>query len=169
MRANGRRRSPTTSPSVRKRRWRNPSTIVLLDDLAVRQLHLHMFGDVWTWAGQYRTREVNIGIAPEKISVAVRALVDDARVWLGESDPVHLDRAVCRLHHRLVQIHPFVNGNGRLARAYSDLVLVAMGQPAFTWGRLKAKPLDEVRAEYLSALRQADAGDLKPLEEFVRT
>ncbi len=35
----------------RKRRWRHPGAHELLDDLAVRNLHRDMFGQVWSWAG----------------------------------------------------------------------------------------------------------------------
>ena len=33
----------------------------------LRDLHGPMFGQVWKWAGQYRQRETNIGIAPNSI------------------------------------------------------------------------------------------------------
>lgn len=61
--------------AVRRRWWRRPTTRYLLDDAAVRRLHKDMLGDVWTWAGTYRQRETSIGIAPERIGVAVHDLV----------------------------------------------------------------------------------------------
>jgi len=60
------------------------------------------------------------------------------------------------LHHRFTQIHPFQDGNGRVARLLATLVFVRAG-----WFPL-ALTRDE-RSAYISALEQADDGDLKPL------
>lgn len=152
-----------------RRQWRNAPLGVLLDDFAIRTLHRDMFGDVWTWAGKYRSNELNLGIDPSQVSTAVRELVGDAGVWLHSATEEAADLAVCRLHHRLVQIHPFRNGNGRLARAYSDLVLRAVGRPAFGWGSQTNAEMKIVRGSYLAALRAADRGDLELLRTFVRT
>jgi Fic-DOC domain mobile mystery protein B len=152
-----------------RRKWRNPRLGLLLDDLAIRALHRDMFGDVWTWAGKYRANELNLGIDPAQVSTAVRELVDDAGVWLHNVSVEAADIAVCRLHHRLVQIHPFRNGNGRLARAYADLVLRAVGRPTFGWGSQTSDDLESERRSYLAALRAADRGDLELLRAFVRT
>ena len=60
------------------------------------------------------------------------------------------------LHHRFVQIHPFQDGNGRVARALATLVMIRAG-----WFPLVVT--DAGRAEYIDALEMADAGDLRPL------
>lgn len=36
-------------------------------------LHTQLYGDIWTWAGRWRQREVNIGVAPEQIAVELRS------------------------------------------------------------------------------------------------
>lgn len=41
----------------------------ILDERFVRELHKRMFGQVWTWAGSFRSTEKNIGIDPRQISV----------------------------------------------------------------------------------------------------
>lgn len=63
------------------------------------------------------------------------------------------------LHHRFAQIHPFQDGNGRIARALATLVFVRAG-----WFPLVVRDRD--RAAYISALETADRGDLKPLVEY---
>ncbi|MCY4599323.1 MAG: Fic family protein [Acidobacteria bacterium] len=63
------------------------------------------------------------------------------------------------LHHRFAQIHPFQDGNGRIARALATLVLVKAG-----WFPLVVR--DRERATYIGALEAADHGDLKPLIEY---
>ena len=141
----------------------------LLDDVAVRDLHRDMFGEVWAWAGSYRSRLLNIGVDPTQVPVAVRGLVDDAKYWFATDSPAEVDVAAVRLHHALVAIHPFSNGNGRHARLLTDLVLSVVKAPAFTWGRRDLGPISEVRARYVAALRQADRGDYEALVEFVRT
>lgn len=63
------------------------------------------------------------------------------------------------LHHRFTQIHPFPDGNGRVARAIASLVLIKAG-----WFPLIVKRDDG--AGYIEVLEKADAGDLRP---FVAT
>ena len=60
------------------------------------------------------------------------------------------------LHHRFAQIHPFQDGNGRVARALATLVMIRAG-----WFPLVVT--DEGRADYIDALELADARNLRPL------
>ena len=149
-------------------RARRPSARQLLDDLYLRRLHGRMFGEVWSWAGAYRRVDTNIGIGWERIAVATRDLVEDALAWTAAmSEPA--DVVAARFHHRLVQIHPFPNGNGRHGRVAADYLVRALGEPRFTWGA--AGDLDDaaLRAAYIAALHAADAGDLAPLVAFARS
>ena len=149
------------------RRWRSRSTEQLLDDRALRDLHLAMFGDVWRLAGKYRSTEKNIGSDPDHIAVRVRDLCSDATYWFRGDD--ELDEAGCRFHHRLVSIHPFANGNGRHARVATDLLMASVGAAPLTWGRSSLVRASDTRQAYIAALRSADGGDLEPLMRFVRT
>jgi len=60
------------------------------------------------------------------------------------------------LHHRFSQIHPFADGNGRVARAIASLVFIKAG-----WFPLIVKREDKPR--YIEALEKADRDDLRPL------
>ena len=60
------------------------------------------------------------------------------------------------LHHRFTQIHPFQDGNGRVARALATLVMIRAG-----WFPLVVT--DAGRADYIEALEIADGGDIQPL------
>lgn len=147
---------------------RPPALDEILDDLWLQQLHRRMFGTIWKWAGSYRATERNIGVDPRHIAVAVRDLVDDVRVWVENERPVS---CAVRFHHRLVQIHPFPDGNGRHARIATDACLRACGEAPFTWGaNLDGMPMQKRRQRYYAALRQADRdGDFSALEQYVRS
>ena len=63
------------------------------------------------------------------------------------------------LHHRFTQIHPFQDGNGRIARALASLVFIKAG-----WFPLVVRDRD--RARYIDALEAADDRDLADLVEY---
>jgi Fic-DOC domain mobile mystery protein B len=140
----------------------------ILDEAFIRKLHRRMFGRVWKWAGQFRASDKNIGIAKERIGVALRDLCEDTKAQIAHA-AYPPDEIACRFHHRLVWIHPFPNGNGRHARLLTDLVLEkVLHRPRFSWGGMSGIPEGEVRTTYLDALRAADNGDFRGLAEFVR-
>ena len=140
----------------------------IFDDRFIRTLHKRLFGDVWTWAGEYRLTEKTIGIDPLHIAVQLRMLLDDARHW-AEHDVHPPLEAAARFHHRMVQIHPFANGNGRHARIAADIMLEDIyGHPPVAWASGYDLQADNERRDaYIAALRSADAGDIGPLLAFV--
>ncbi len=140
---------------------------ILTDDF-VRALHRRMFEDVWAWAGTYRQSARNIGVEWYQISVEIHALLGDTRYWC-ENQIYAPDEIAVRLHHRIVLIHPFPNGNGRHSRLIADTLAVRLGLLPFSWGRADLVEAGEVRDRYLSALRDADRCDLEPLLEFAQS
>jgi Fic-DOC domain mobile mystery protein B len=140
----------------------------IFDDAFVRRLHKELFSDVWTWAGQYRLTEKNIGIDPRQIPVQLRMLLDDARYWAENEVFTPLEAAV-RFHHRMVKIHPFPNGNGRHARIATDIMLEEVYKHApVEWASgFDLQRDNERRQSYIAALRAADGGNYDPLLEFV--
>lgn len=147
----------------------------ILSEEFMLRLHKQMFGDVWKWAGKYRTSEKSIGVQPWEVAVKVPELCEDVKLWIG-SVPVAADSAVAsdeiaaRFHHRLVSIHPFANGNGRHARMMADLLLVhGLGRERFTWGSRDLAQAGAVRQAYLESLRAADRRDYAKLFAFVRS
>jgi len=141
----------------------------LLDDLTLRDMHSRMFGEVWTWAGKYRTRDLNIGLSYLHVAEAVRNLMDDAKLWHSKPLEDRAELEACELHHRLVVIHPFLNGNGRLARLFTDVLLISQRKPRFTWGSASGLTPQEQRRRYIYALQAADRGEIEYLRTFVRT
>ena len=135
-------------------------------------LHRQMFGQVWDWAGHYRTTERNIGIAPYRIGTETAQLFDDAAFWVA-NETYEPDELAVRLHHRLVFVHPFPNGNGRHARMMADLLIRRLGAPPFSWGSNRddrvIHDIGDLRKRYVSALRAADGNDYEPLIAFARS
>lgn len=134
----------------------------------MQTLHKRMFGDVWQWAGTFRTTERNIGIQAYRIATELAALLSDVRFWI-EHETYPRDEIAIRFHHRLVAIHPFPNGNGRHARLAADLLVERLGGEPFSWGGGSLADVGELRARYVAALRAADVHDIGPLLEFVRS
>jgi Fic-DOC domain mobile mystery protein B len=150
-------------------RWlsRSRQKDILTNDF-MRTLHKHLFGEVWDWAGTYRQTEKNIGIDPLDISVQLRKLVDDARYW-AENETYPALEAAARFHHRLVQIHPFPNGNGRHGRIAADLYLERLfGHDPIEWTHgFDLQTDNERRTAYIAALGEADRGQFEALFNFV--
>ncbi len=140
----------------------------VLDEDFLCQLHKRMFEDVWKWAGTFRNTPRNIGVEPWQIGPDLRQLIGDVRYWI-EHETYPPDEIAARFHHRLVLIHPFPNGNGRLSRLAADLLAVSLGRERFTWGSGNLVETAELRRRYIDALHAADAHDYGPLMAFVRS
>ena len=140
----------------------------VLDERFLMDLHKKMFNRVWRWAGKFRQSEKTIGVDPIGIPVELRLLIDNCRYWI-ENDTYSQDETATRFHHRLVQIHPFTNGNGRLSRLSTDLLLTSLGTTRFSWGRINLVDVRTTRLAYIDALRAADKHDIEPLLDFVRS
>jgi len=126
-----------------------------------------MFNQTWKWAGEARRSDKNIGVPWFEIPVQLNQMLGDVRAQIEHRaySPVEL---AARYHHRLVSIHIFSNGNGRHARLMADLLLLQLEGRRFEWGRGSLVAAGELRARYIAALQAADAGDCRPLLEFLR-
>jgi Fic-DOC domain mobile mystery protein B len=141
----------------------------VLDEDFLRQLHRRMFGEVWRWAGTFsKESDRNIGVDGWKVGPELRQLLGDVRYWV-EHQTYGTDEIAVRFHHRLVWIHPFPNGNGRLSRLAADLLIVQLGGERFTWGRGDLIAIAELRQRYVNALRAADGQVIGPLADFARS
>jgi len=148
---------------------RRSSSFNVLTDNTAREVHKRLFGQIWGWAGMYRLTEKNIGVSVWHIATEMRTCLDDAQHWQDNNIYEPLE-ATARLHHKLVWIHPFANGNGRWARVMADAYLAGTDRETFLdWsagGTLVAD--SDHRANYIAALRAADGYKFQPLIRFVR-
>jgi Fic-DOC domain mobile mystery protein B len=138
-----------------------------LEDRFVHAIHRRMFDKTWQWAGTPRRSDKNIGIPWPDIHARLRQMLDDTRAQI-EHSAYPPGEIAARYHHRLVAVHVYPNGNGRHARLMADLLLTQLVGKRLEWGRGSLVSSHELRARYLAALRAADAGDLRPLLNFLQ-
>jgi len=115
------------------------------------------------WAGRYRNAAVFIGGAdhqPPDASVVPAKMVDLIKWFKKNQVKLHPIELAALIHHQIVYIHPFFDGNGRTARLVMNILLMREGYPL-------AIILKNDRPRYYRALGQADEGSFAPLVKFV--
>jgi fido (protein-threonine AMPylation protein) len=139
----------------------------LLDDAFLRGLHAKLYGDLWTWAGIYRHRELSIGIDPAYITTEMRVGFENIKYrWDHTSDWTARELGIA-VHAETVRIHGFVDGNGRVTRLLADLVFLAAQEmdsvfESYDW--------EVDKKQYIALLKQYDVNrDPKPLAAFIPT
>lgn len=146
--------------------WATSARTPVLSEEAVRELHRRMFGRLWPWAGEYRVTESETGAYWTTIPSEVRRVIDDARFWLSHH-AFPIEEAALRLHHRLIQVRAFEDGNARHARMWCDMLLRQHGHPPLPWSHVQLSRAGAARQAYVEALRAADEGDWRPLFTLV--
>lgn len=130
----------------------------------VRQIHKLVLTQIDDEnAGQYRKTQVRIVGAKHfpAESWDIPHHMADWEHWLEESEKkIHPVELAALAHHRLTEIHPFIDGNGRTARLVINLSLFQHGYPPAVILRVNRK-------QYYQVLMQADSGKLEPLVNFV--
>ena len=134
-----------------------------LEETNIREIHNILFSGLCENPGNYRNSQVYLEgsdyIPPPAFEVP--KLVEELINWLNsnpeELRPIELAAV---FHHKLVAIHPFDHGNGRVSRLLMNLLLIQKGYPLTV-----IKTVD--KQKYYSCLQKADAGNLKPLVNFV--
>jgi len=115
------------------------------------------------WAGQYRNANVVIAGAshtpPNALEVPHQ--MRDLIGWLSaQKNKLHIVELSALLHHKLVHIHPFFDGNGRTARLVMNVLLMQAGYPLVA-------VLKNDRKKYYTVLEKADGRNSEPLVKFL--
>jgi len=115
------------------------------------------------WAGRYRNANVIIGGAkhtpPDALQIPQK--MRDLITWLNsQKNKLNIIELSALLHHKLVHIHPFFDGNGRTARLTMNLFLMQAGYPLVVIMKTDRK-------KYYDILDKADSGKYEPLVKFV--
>lgn len=133
----------------------------------LKKIHRDMFHDIWDWAGSFRIFQTIPGITPSQIQSALKDLCDDITFWNSEGCEMTFIEQAARIHHRLVYIHPFPNGNGRFSRIIADRYLKSWKCPFPFWPK-ELHDDGQIRKEYISSLKSADAANYNPLRDFIK-
>lgn len=135
----------------------------------IRMLHKRMYLNIWSWAGEFRKTNKNIGVDYWKIASELKILLDDVNYWFKNKTYPPEEIAI-RFKHKIVSIHCFPNGNGRHSRLIADIIIEKIfKQPVFTWGETDLTSEGDERTTYLTAVKAADKGNYSLLLQFARS
>lgn len=114
-------------------------------------------------AGRYRKGNVLITGSSHKPPEAyqIPQLMEELISWIKKNiKKMHPVELAALAHHKLVNIHPFTDGNGRTARLFMNLILLQKGYPLVVI-------LKNDRQKYYRALEKADKGNFNDIEKFI--
>ncbi len=149
-----------------------------IDEEMIRKLHKITVNKILPpeKCGEYRTTQVviknnqtlEVSFRPP-VAPLVSQQIKDLLVFISakQNQDIHPVLESGIVHYELVRIHPFVDGNGRVARALSTLILFAKGYDIRKFFSLE-EYFDKNAAEYYSALQSVakDNGDLTSWLEY---
>jgi cell filamentation protein len=141
-------------------------------DATIREMHREWLGGIYEWAGNYRTVELQKGafkwppayLVDRNMSAFSSGLL--ARHTPCRPAPVgEVARRIAEVHAELLLIHPFREGNGRLARWLADLMALQAGYPAPAY-RFEGRARAGLRRDYLAAVTLGYVQDYEALAAF---
>jgi len=124
--------------------------------------------------GEYRAKQVvvknsqtgQITFRPPP-PIEVPFLIREFLYWVNrdDKDSIHPVLKAGIVHHELVRIHPFIDGNGRVARVLATLILLLGGYDIRRFFSLE-EYYDKDAVFYYQNLQKASSGDLSPWLEY---
>ena len=119
----------------------------------LRQIHGYLFGGLYDFAGQIRT----LNIAKGGFQFAPTRFLPETLQTIEAMPESSFDEIV-KKYAEMNVAHPFLEGNGRSARIWLDMMLKSRLQRCVDWSRIN-------KAEYLDAMKQSvtDASSIKTL------
>ena len=120
------------------------------------QIHQEWLGKIYSWAGKYRTVNLakgNFHFAaakqiPKLMEFFEKEILSEYTPCLFSSK-AEIAKALAIVHVEFILIHPFREGNGRLARMLAQYMALQAGLPTLNFGSIKGKK----KAEYFKAVR----------------
>jgi cell filamentation protein len=133
----------------------------------IRKMHKAWLGGIYGWAGEYRQVNVSKGDFPFAAAKQIPFLMTEIEKGpLYKHTPCNfksLERviqALAEVHVELVLIHPFREGNGRVARMLSTIMASQAGLPILNFMDITGRK----RKEYFLAITSGLNRDYKPME-----
>lgn len=138
----------------------------------IRAMHRDWLGAIYSWAGQYRTVDLSKGefvwppayLVPGNMESFDREVLQVHTPCRHDELPV-VCRSVAIVHADILLIHPFREGNGRLARWLADIMVFQAGYTPPLY-RFRGRGSTAVRKEYLAAVIRGYQRDYEPLARF---
>lgn len=132
-------------------------------------IHKSWLGEIYEWAGEYRRVNVSKGDFPFAAAARVPTLMEEFdRNMLTRYTPCNFKnrpdviRALAETHVELVLIHPFREGNGRVARILSILMALQAGLPLLDFSLIA----EEKKQAYFVAVQAGLDKNYKPMEQL---
>lgn len=147
-----------------------PETIISAE--LICRMHRDWLGDLYEWAGRYRTVDVaKAGFSwPPAFRVEQNMRIIEKDVLLhktpcrpGTLERVTLDMA--EVHAELLLVHPFREGNGRIARWVADIMALQAGHPLPAYC-FAGRGSSAEKRRYLDAVKRGYLKDYRPLTAF---
>lgn len=135
----------------------------------VRAMHRLWLGSIYSWAGEYRRVNLSKGRFPFATAEHIPRLMDDfekgpLRVYTPCTfeDLEEVIRGLAVVHTELLVIHPFRDGNGRVARMLSTLMAMQADYPPLDYGSIRGRQ----RQEYFAAVQAGLDKNYGPMERM---
>ncbi len=135
----------------------------------VRSVHRIWLHEIYAWAGEYRQVNVSKGGFPFASAARIPPLMEAFEKGpLRQHTPcapgsqANIASALAEVHVELVLIHPFREGNGRVARLLSTLMALQAGIPFLYFGMIS----DERKADYFAAIQAGMDRNYQPMKDL---
>lgn len=136
----------------------------------IKEWHRLWLGNLYDWAGQERNVNLSKGdfhfAAAAQIPRLLHEFERDCLHRLTPCDPMLDDNALAEAiavcHVELILIHPFREGNGRIARVLADVMAVQAAR-----NPLDYSPWDADKSAYFAAIQQGLCGNPAPMKQLV--
>lgn len=135
----------------------------------IRLLHKRWLGEIYEWAGEYRQVNISKGDFPFAAAARVPALMAEFEKDIlarytpcNFKDRADVVRALAETHVELVLIHPFREGNGRVARILSILMALQAGLPLLDFSVIAEKK----KQAYFAAVQMGMDRNYQPMERL---
>ncbi|GJM06888.1 MAG: cell filamentation protein [marine bacterium B5-7] len=135
--------------------------------------HELWLGDIYAFAGQYRTVNMSKSGFPFAAPTLIPTLMQTFEVdFLKRYTPCHeqehdvLADVLGKTHAELIIIHPFREGNGRLARLLANLMALQANMPPLNYTSIDQTTNPEGFDRYIKAIHTAFAGDTHAIQQI---
>ena len=137
--------------------------------LHLKRWHRRWLGNVYDWAGQYRSVNMSkdgFPFAPATQLLRLMQIFDTE--YLARYTPCtgmttsQLINAIAITHVEFILMHPFREGNGRISRLLADVMAVQSGRQPLDYSAWEKN-----RVPYVRAIQTGMGGDYEPMREWV--